>query len=92
MSSERRRGLRIAICFTAAFVVAELLRTDLQLTFIAPLVAGTLAAGLSTSASRLIALPAIAWLLLAIAGVSAEDRCRASEYDWTDACGTSASD
>ena len=38
MSSESRRGLRIALCFTAAFVLAELQRIDLQLTFLAPLV------------------------------------------------------
>jgi hypothetical protein len=36
MSSESRRGLRIALCFTAAFVLAELMRIDLQLTFLAP--------------------------------------------------------
>lgn len=70
MSSETRRGLRIAICFTAAFVLAELLRIDLQLTFIAPLVAGTLAAGPSAGTLRLIALPVIAWLLVALAGVA----------------------
>jgi hypothetical protein len=70
MSSESRRGLRIAICFTAAFVLAELQRIDLQLTFIAPLVAGALAAGPSASVPRLIALPIITWLLVALAGVA----------------------
>src|SRR4051794_41976480 len=70
MSSESRRGLRIALAFTTAFVVAELLRLDLQLTFLAPLVAGTLASGPAVGAGRLIALPVLAWLLVASAGLA----------------------
>jgi hypothetical protein len=70
MSSESRRALRIALSFTAAFVLAELIRTDLQLTFIAPLVAGSLAVGPAVGTIRLIALPVIAWLLVALAGVA----------------------
>jgi hypothetical protein len=69
MSSESRRGLRIALSFTAAFVAAELLRLDLQLTFLAPLVAGTLAIGPAPGLARLLALPVIAWLLVATAGL-----------------------
>ncbi|HET7880052.1 MAG TPA: hypothetical protein VFL55_04140 [Acetobacteraceae bacterium] len=68
MSSEARRGLRIALCFTAAFVLAELVRLDLQLTFIAPLVAGSLATGPAARVPQLVALPIIAWLLVAVAG------------------------
>src|SRR3954447_24237178 len=69
MSSESRRALRIAFSFTSAFVIAELLRLDLQLTFLAPLVAGTLASGPAIGAGRLVALPVIAWLLVASAGL-----------------------
>jgi len=70
MSTETRRGLRIALTFTMAFVTAELLRLDLQLTFLAPLVAGTLAAGPAIGAGRLVALTIIAWLLVALAGLA----------------------
>ena len=70
MSSESRRGLRIALCFTAAFVLAELVRIDLQLTFLAPLVAGALAIGPAAGTIRLIVLPIIAWLLVALAGLA----------------------
>ncbi|MEJ0015457.1 MAG: hypothetical protein WDN25_02640 [Acetobacteraceae bacterium] len=70
MSSESRRGLRIALSFTAAFVLAELVRSDLQLTFLAPLVAGTLATGPAAGLMTLVALPVIAWFLVAAAGVS----------------------
>ena len=72
MSSEDRRGLRIALTFTIAFVVAELLRLDLQLTFLAPLVAGTLAAGPAIGAGLLVALPIVAWVLVAGAGVAVQ--------------------
>jgi hypothetical protein len=70
MSSESRRGLRIALTFTIAFVVAELLRLDLQLTFLAPLGAATFASGPAIPAARLAALPVIAWVLVALAGLS----------------------
>ena len=70
MSSETRRGLRIAVTFTAAFVLAELQRSDLQLTFIAPLIAGMLASGPAVATLRLVALPVVAWLLVAAAGVA----------------------
>jgi len=70
MSSESRRGLRIALCFTAAFVLAELQRVDLQLTFLAPLVAGALAVGPAAGKIRLMVLPVIAWLLVALAGIA----------------------
>ena len=40
-------------CFTTAFVLAELLRVDLQLTFFAPLVAGALAVGPAVGTIRL---------------------------------------
>jgi hypothetical protein len=69
-SSESRRGLRIALSFTAAFVVAELMRADLQLTFIAPLIAGMLASGPSVGTTRLVALPVTAWLLVTAAGIA----------------------
>lgn len=62
--------MRIALAFTTAFVVAELLRLDLQLTFVAPLVAGMLASNPAVSASRLAALPIVAWLLVAGTGVA----------------------
>src|SRR5262249_20857854 len=68
MSTESRRGLRIAFAFTTAFVAAELLRADLQLTFIAPLIAGMLASGPDFGVKRPVALPLIAWLLVAAAG------------------------
>src|SRR5215471_6503653 len=68
MSPEARRGLRIALAFTAAFVAAELLRLDLQLTFIAPLIAGMLASGPDVGLKRLVALPIVAWVLVAAAG------------------------
>ena len=70
MSSESRRGLRIALSFTSAFVIAELLRLDLQLTFLAPLVAGTLASGPAVATARLVALPVLAWVLVAAAGLA----------------------
>lgn len=70
MSSETRRGLRIALSFTTAFVVAELLRLDLQLTFLAPLAAATLASGPAIPAARLAALPVVAWVLVALAGLA----------------------
>ena len=70
MSSENRRGLRIALSFTAAFVLAEIVRWDLQLTFIAPLVAGMLAIGPRAPAPRLLVLPIAAWLLAACAGLA----------------------
>ena len=57
-------------CFTTAFVLAELLRVDLQLTFLAPLVAGALAVGPAVGTIRLIVLPISAWLLAALAGVA----------------------
>jgi hypothetical protein len=50
-------------------VGAELLRLDLQLTFLAPLVAGTLASGPAVGVGRLVALPILAWLLVATAGL-----------------------
>jgi hypothetical protein len=68
MSSDARRGLRIALCFTAAFVLAELMRLDLQLTFLAPLVAGSLAIGPAARVPQLIAIPVLAWLMVAVAG------------------------
>jgi len=74
MSSETRRGLRIAVTFTAAFVLAELQRSDLQLTFIAPLIAGMLASGPAVATLRLVALPVVAWLLVA----AAASRCSSS--------------
>ncbi|MDR3539092.1 MAG: FUSC family protein [Acetobacteraceae bacterium] len=63
-----RRGLRIALAFAAAFVVAEGLRSDLQLTFIAPLVAGMMASAAPAPVGMVLALPVIAWLLVAAAG------------------------
>jgi hypothetical protein len=68
MSSESRRGLRIALAFTSALVLAELIRIDLQLTFLAPLVAATLATGPRAPVSKLVPLPVIAWALVACAG------------------------
>ena len=68
MSSEQRRALRIALSFTAAFVLAELDRAFLQLTFLAPLAAASLAIASKPPLRALIALPLIAWFLLAAAG------------------------
>ena len=70
MSSEQRRALRIALSFTASFVAAELIRRDLQLTFLAPLVASSLAYGQKPSARVLVAIPIVAWLLVAAAGIA----------------------
>ena len=69
MSSESRRGLRIALSFTAAFVLAELLRLDLQLTFLAPLAAATFASGPEIGIGKLVALPIVAWVLVAFSGL-----------------------
>jgi hypothetical protein len=70
MSSESRRGLRIALSFTTAFVLAEVLHWDVQLTFIAPLVAGMLASGPAAPTGWLNALPIKVWLLVVGAGVA----------------------
>lgn len=69
MSSELRRGLRIALSFTAAFVLAETMDWDLQLTFIAPVIAGMLASGPAVRAGMLLVLPILIWLLVTICGV-----------------------
>ena len=70
MSSEQRRALRIALTFTAAFIVAELLRADLQLTFLAPLVAASLACQPKVPGPIAAALPIVAWALVAVAGLT----------------------
>lgn len=69
MSSEQRRALRIALTFTAAFIAAELLRVDLQLTFVAPLVAASLSYQAKLPGRIAFALPIVAWTLVAMAGV-----------------------
>lgn len=69
MSSEQRRGLRIALTFTAAFIAAELLRADLQLTFLAPLVAASLASQPKVRGRVALVLPLIAWTMVTIAGL-----------------------
>lgn len=69
MSSEQRRALRIALTFTAAFIAAELLRADLQLTFVAPLVATSLACQPKAPWRIALALPLIAWTLVTVAGL-----------------------
>jgi hypothetical protein len=60
MPSDAREALRIALGFAGAFVLAE--GADLQLTIIAPLVAGTLSAGALPPLPALVALPFIAWM------------------------------
>ena len=70
MSSEQRRALRIALTFTASFVAAELLRADLQLTFVAPLVAASLSYQSKLPGRVALALPIVAWAMVAIAGVA----------------------
>ena len=67
-SAELRRGFRIALSFTAAFVLAEVMHWDLQLTFIAPVIAGMLAGGPKMRAGMLLALPVAVWLLVSVAG------------------------
>ena len=69
MSSEQRRALRIALTFTVSFIVAELLRADLQLTFLAPLVAASLACQPKVPGRVALVLPLIAWTMVAVAGL-----------------------
>ena len=69
MSSEQRRALRIALTFTSAFTAAELLRADLQLTFLAPLVAASLACQPKVPWRIALMLPPIAWSMVAAAGL-----------------------
>lgn len=69
MSSEQRRALRIALTFTVSFVAAELLRADLQLTFLAPLVAASLACQPKVPGRVALALPLIAWAMVTTAGL-----------------------
>ena len=69
MSSEQRRALRIALTFTVSFIAAELLRADLQLTFLAPLVAASLACQPKVPGRVALVLPLIAWTMVAIAGL-----------------------
>ena len=69
MSSEQRRALRIALTFTASFIAAELLRADLQLTFVAPLVAASLACQPKVPRRVAFVLPLIAWTMVTIAGL-----------------------
>ena len=70
MSSEQRRALRIALTFTCSFLAAELLRIDLQLTFLAPLVASSLACGPKVPGRVALVLPLIAWTLVMLAGLA----------------------
>ena len=69
MSSEQRRALRIALTFTVSFIAAELLRADLQLTFLAPLVAASLACQPKVPGRVVLVLPLVAWAMVAIAGL-----------------------
>lgn len=69
MSSEQRRALRIALTFTVSFIAAELLRADLQLTFLAPLVAASLACQPKVLGRVALVLPLIAWVMVATAGL-----------------------
>ncbi len=69
MSSEQRRALRIALTFTVSFIAAELLRADLQLTFLAPLVAASLACQPQVPGRVALVLPLIAWTMVAVAGL-----------------------
>ena len=69
MSSEQRRALRIALTFTGSFVAAELLRADLQLTFLAPLVAASLACQPKVPGRVALVLPLVAWTMVAFAGL-----------------------
>uniref|UniRef100_UPI0022EA8116 DUF2955 domain-containing protein n=1 Tax=Falsiroseomonas oryzae TaxID=2766473 RepID=UPI0022EA8116 len=66
MPSDAREALRIALGFSGAFVIAE--AAEIQLTFIAPLVAGTLSAGAPPPLPVLAALPVIAWVAAFMAG------------------------
>lgn len=70
MSSEQRRALRIALTFTSSFVAAELLRADLQLTFLAPLAAASLACQPKVPGRVALVLPLVAWAIVAIAGLA----------------------
>ncbi len=70
MSSEQRRALRIALTFTASFIAAELFRADLQLTFVAPLVAASLSYQAKLPGRVALVLPIVAWGMVATAGVT----------------------
>jgi len=70
MSSEQRRALRIALTFTVSFIAAELLRADLQLTFLAPLVAASLACQPKVPGRVALVLPLIAWTMVTIASLA----------------------
>ena len=70
MSSEQQRALRIALTFTASFIAAELLRADLQLTFLAPLVASSLACQPKVAGRVALLLPLIAWAIVTISGLA----------------------
>jgi uncharacterized membrane protein YccC len=60
MPSEGRDALRIALALSGAFTAASAL--DLQLSFLAPLVAGVVSAGSAPKLIQLVALPVLAWL------------------------------
>ena len=70
MSFDQRRALRIALTFTGAFIAAELLRADLQLTFLAPLVATSLACQPKVPGRIAVMLPLIGWAMVAAAGLA----------------------
>ncbi|HYZ62458.1 MAG TPA: hypothetical protein VE650_08380 [Acetobacteraceae bacterium] len=72
MSSEQRRALRIALTFTVSFIAAELLRADLQLTFLAPLVAASLACQPKVPGRVALVLPLIAWAMVTVADLVAQ--------------------
>ena len=64
-----RPALRIAFAFALALTIAQ--AADLEVTFIAPLVAGTLAAPPAPPMALLIGLPLIAWgLMIAVVAVT----------------------
>lgn len=69
MPSEARDALRIALGFAGAFTTASAL--DLQLSFLAPLVAGAaLSSGVAPKLVQLLALPVIAWLAVFGSGLA----------------------
>jgi hypothetical protein len=67
MRSEPLQALRIALAFSGAFVLAE--GSDTQLTFIAPLVAGAVAAAAPPGLVQLALLPFMGWGIAVFAGL-----------------------
>jgi len=66
--AEARHALRITLSFTLAFVVSE--ACDIELSFLAPLMAGPLAALAHMPVVLVLLLPVLLWLMATAAGVA----------------------